>query len=204
MASTERSTIRTFTGRTIDVLNPDPNDIDIVDIAHALSMQCRFNGHIRKFYSVAEHSVRISLKCSLADRMWGLLHDAGEAYIGDMVSPLKHQPEMARFRAIEEKFTDAITTHFGLPPKEPIAVKLLDKRMFLTEARDLRLMTTPGNWYPECCPFDETIWPWSAQEAETSFLYRFEDMAKELDAAFNFGHNASVCSRSPNAKGFCG
>lgn len=79
----------TATGRVIDFLNPTPNNISIVDIAEALSKQCRFTGHTAMFYSVAQHCCLVHDLCSLEARPWALLHDAHEAYIGDIPSPLK-------------------------------------------------------------------------------------------------------------------
>jgi len=76
------SWIQTFTGRRFRPRNPAPDDFDIRDVAHALSLLCRFNGHCRVFYSVAEHSVRVSRICPPPAALWGLLHDLGEAYIG--------------------------------------------------------------------------------------------------------------------------
>src|ERR1017187_10636100 len=76
--------ITTFSGIHFWPLLPNPADIRIEDIAHALSNQCRFAGHAREFYSVAEHSVRVSQLCPPEDALWGLLHDASEAYLTDV------------------------------------------------------------------------------------------------------------------------
>lgn len=163
--------ITTFTGRRFYVLDPRVEDICIEDIAHALSMQCRFTGHVKSFYSVAEHSVRVSWACDPQDALWGLLHDASEAYIGDMSAPLKHTPEMSRFRTTERHIMLAVVQKFGLEPKEPAGVKTADRRMLLTEARDLGLDVT--GWYTEHQPFPDFIAPWSPQRAELEFVKRF-------------------------------
>src|SRR5271165_7548492 len=81
--------IQTYTGRVMYPLDPRPEEINIIDIAHALSNLCRFTGHVRTFYSVAEHSVRVSQHCDPKDALWGLLHDASEAYLADMSRPMK-------------------------------------------------------------------------------------------------------------------
>src|SRR5208282_6622849 len=99
----DRAWIRTFSGGRFYVLEPRVEDVRIEDIAHALSMQCRFTGHVREFYSVAEHSVWVSRYSHREDALWGLLHDASESYIGDMSTPLKLQPEMSRFRTTEKR-----------------------------------------------------------------------------------------------------
>lgn len=170
--------IRTYTGRKFHVLDPHVEDVDITDIAHALSMQVRFVGHVRSFYSVAEHSVRVSFNCGEKDALYGLLHDASEAYIGDMSAPLKHQTEMSRFRTTERHIMAVVAEKFGLDPKEPASVKTADRRMLLTEARDLGLDVT--GWYTEHQPFPEKIVPWEPARAEFEFLYRFQSLTRGL------------------------
>ena len=96
------------------ILDPRPGDFDLREIAHSLSMLCRFNGHCRRFYSVAQHSVLVS---RLVPEKWaihGLLHDAAEAYIGDMIRPLKGHHSLSGFRTIEAAHEDAIWRQFGL------------------------------------------------------------------------------------------
>src|SRR5690242_11754504 len=84
--------MQTYTGRRFWPLDPRVDDIDIGDIAHHLSLVCRFAGACREFYSVAQHCVGVSYVCDPKDALWGLLHDAAEAYVGDMVRPLKRSP----------------------------------------------------------------------------------------------------------------
>ena len=81
--------VQTVTGKAFYPLKPDPSLISIEDIAWALSMQCRFAGHVLHFYSVAEHCVYISNSVPMEDALWGLLHDATEAYLTDVPRPLK-------------------------------------------------------------------------------------------------------------------
>lgn len=166
--------ITTFTGGRFYVLEPRVEDVRIADIAHALSLQCRFTGHLREFYSVAQHSVLVSRNCDSADALWGLLHDASEAYIGDMSAPLKHQPEMSRYRTTERRIMEVIAEKFGLSAKEPASVRTADRRMLLTEARDLGIDVE--GWYVEHRPFDKMIQPWAPRIAETAFLSRFEEL----------------------------
>src|ERR1019366_9954250 len=83
--------IRTYSGVRFKPLDPDPA-VGISDIAHALANQCRFGGHSSAFYSVAQHSVRVSEICAAEDALWGLLHDASEAYLVDVPAPLKQLP----------------------------------------------------------------------------------------------------------------
>lgn len=86
--------ILTYTGKLVDPFNMRAEDIDIEDIAHALAHTCRFNGHTRRFYSVAEHSLYVYAACemeSIQTKLYALLHDAGEAYLPDIPSPIKHR-----------------------------------------------------------------------------------------------------------------
>src|ERR1035441_1601867 len=93
--------ITTFSGVRFWPLIPNPADIRIEDIAHALSNQCRFGGHTREFYSVAEHSVRVSQLCTPENALWGLLHDASEAYLSDVTAPITELPQLEAYRAAE-------------------------------------------------------------------------------------------------------
>src|ERR1019366_6268112 len=83
-----KSAIRTYTGILFDFEEPEASPIRIEDIAHALSLLCRFAGHCKEFYSVAEHSVRVSYACPEEHALWGLMHDASEAYCVDVPRPL--------------------------------------------------------------------------------------------------------------------
>lgn len=82
--------IQTYTGRQFWPLDPKPEEVCIEDIAHALSQQCRYAGHTIRFYSVAQHSVEIALRVPRAAALWGLLHDAAEAYLVDLPRPVKY------------------------------------------------------------------------------------------------------------------
>src|SRR5690606_22430694 len=102
-----------------DVFDLDPNAIVIEDIAHALSLKCRYNGHCNRFYSVAEHSwLMSSLFVEPELRRAALLHDAAEAYLCDLPSPIKHSVYMSDFREIEDDVQFVIYKKFGLPTKK--------------------------------------------------------------------------------------
>jgi hypothetical protein len=121
--------IATYSGRIVYPLNPDPADLDIEDIAHALSNQCRFTGHTKYFYSVAQHSYLASLYVPQKWALWGLLHDASEAYLSDMARPIKKMPEFGEFYlAAEDRLMGAVVERFGLEPILPMpqAVKEVD------------------------------------------------------------------------------
>jgi hypothetical protein len=102
--------IETASGKHFHFLKPLPEDIDIDDIAHALANTCRYTGHCRKFYSVAEHSVAVS-ELSPDAALAGLLHDASEAYITDIASPVK--PFLKNYKQLENTVMEAIAAKFG-------------------------------------------------------------------------------------------
>jgi hypothetical protein len=110
------STIKTYTGRKVDLAKPDPGAVCIEDVAHALSMVCRYNGHCRSFYSVAEHSVNVEAlagePCSQGVRLALLMHDAGEAFVGDVVAPLKIL--LPEYRTIEEGWERAVSERYEI------------------------------------------------------------------------------------------
>lgn len=104
--------VETRSGKRVSVNNPSPDQFDIKDIAYALSNTCRFNGHCAGFYSVAEHSVAVALRLPQHLRLAGLLHDASEAYLGDVPSPIKQF--LGDYKAIEQVFEAAIANKFDL------------------------------------------------------------------------------------------
>lgn len=117
-------TIKTFTGLTFDYANPTVDMVNIFDIAHALSLLCRFNGQASKFYSVAQHSLLVSDLVPEGMELYGLLHDASEAYCGDVVRPLKRL--LPEYRVIENRVQECIARKFGLRYPFPDAVKEAD------------------------------------------------------------------------------
>jgi 5'-deoxynucleotidase YfbR-like HD superfamily hydrolase len=142
--------IRTFTGRRFTPLDPRVEDILREDIEHALSNICRYTGHVSSFYSVAQHSVIVSiiirdiLGGSVPEQFYGLMHDASEAYLTDIARPVKIQPTMAMYREAEKRLEYAIARKFDLPGDMPEVVKKADLIALATEARDL--MGDPQDW----------------------------------------------------------
>lgn len=168
--------IETFTGKTFAPLSPNFADICIEDIAHALANQSRFSGHTRFRYSVGEHSVRVSellrdVGCDAWLQLWGLLHDASEAYLVDLPTPLKVDPVFAKvYRRAERRLMRAVCKRFGLPAKEPVSVRVADQRMLATEVRDL--MHGDREYWKKinAKPWPERMRPWGADVAEFEFL----------------------------------
>jgi uncharacterized protein len=169
--------IETFCGEGFHPLAPTLESIWIEDIAHALSNQCRFAGHTRELYSVAEHSVRVSwlveeLGGDESEQVWGLLHDGSEAYLGDWATPLKRSSIGRHYRATEEQLMAAICRRFALPIEQPDIVHYADAVMLATEVRDL-MPGKPEHWPSLLYPHDERIAPWTPKEAKQHFLERF-------------------------------
>lgn len=167
--------ITTYTGLRFYPLDPRREDVNIVDIAHSLSNTCRFIGHCNSFYSVAQHSVLVSHACDRKDALWGLLHDASEAYVCDIPPQIKKSPELAAYGRIERAVLDCVCSRFGLRRLEPPSVKSADRRMFATEARDMtvlkgRQVTTGAE------PFDFTIDPWDPETAFIRYIARFNEL----------------------------
>ena len=168
--------IQTYSGRQFFPLEPRIEDVDIRDIAHALSLLCRFNGHSRVFYSVAEHSVRVSRALAGPVAAWGLLHDAAEAYLSDIPTPIKRR--LPEFGAAEDRLLRVIVESFGLSWPMPPDVDEADRRALATEARDL-MDLPPRDWGLDALPFAEAIRPWSPVEAEDAFLLAFNRLERE-------------------------
>jgi uncharacterized protein len=132
--------MQTYTGRKFYPETPAAHMIDVRDIAHALSNICRFGGHADKFYSVAEHCVRMAQACSRSSHLpkftlEALLHDATEAYLGDVPTPLKAL--LPDYKKLELKLDQVIRTKFGLPVDPSPEVKLLDRCILIAELRDV-------------------------------------------------------------------
>lgn len=178
------SWILTYTGKKFDPTLPN-NQIDIVDIAHALSHMPRFAGHTEKLYSVAQHSVVVS---AILERMEqppiiqleGLLHDATEAYMMDLPMPIKRLPELAAYRQLEGELADRIYHRFNILHANDRLIKTADIVALATEARDL--MGNPKDW-----PVLEGIVPLPARlealpsiEAKNIFLERYLELTEKL------------------------
>lgn len=165
--------IQTRSGRRFSPLDPDPAAIDVADIAHSLALQCRFNGHCRVFYSVADHCVRVSRVVPPEHALWGLLHDAAEAYLGDLPRPIKVQ--LPAYRAAEDRLMEFIARHFGLPWPMPAPVHEADNVLLVTEQRDL-MGPAPASWGLVATPLPERIEPLGPEAAEAAFLARFAEL----------------------------
>lgn len=166
--------ILTHTGKLFDLSEPDAELIDPRDIAHALANICRFNGHTHAFYSVAQHSCIVADLVPDEHKLAALLHDATEAYIGDMVRPLKRF--MFVYQHLEETIWQSICTRFQVDTELPKSVLLADLTALATERRDL-MPAHHAEW--ECLqgiePTADVIKPWSVIEARTHYFQRLMD-----------------------------
>lgn len=175
------SWMQTFTGRKFWPLDPRADEIALEDIAHGLAMTCRYGGHPKHFYSVAEHAVLVSLYVPSEFALHGLLHDSAETYIGDMIRPLKHTPEMSEFRRTEERIEVAVAEAFGLAwtPQAHAAVKEIDDRILVDEITEL--MADPTMYLEtgrlaETVPVGALIVGLPPYLAETAFLARYREL----------------------------
>ena len=192
--------IMTYSGRPMEPLNPQREDILIEDIAHALAMTCRWAGHCHTYYSVAEHSVRVAdcvvslgreeglSEGELKDlEMLGLMHDATEAYVGDIPRPLKSQFRLVTprgvetFRQAEAHLYGVIEEALNLPEMTETyqrLVHLADNIVLSTEARDVAneesLKHEPDS--PE--PLRGKIFPMSWDKARLLFILRYQALVE--------------------------
>jgi uncharacterized protein len=179
--------IQTHSGRRFTPTNPHVDAIVIQDISHALSMQCRFSGHCKKFYSVAQHSVLVSYICDSQDALWGLMHDASEAYLVDVPRPLKRSGKFQAYIDFEEKMQEAICRRFGLPLQEPPSVKRADTLLLATEARDL-MSPLHHDWEQPVEPLPFAIDPWDHDKAKDMFMKRFFELTTGDSAKHHYEH----------------
>lgn len=171
-----RSSISTIDGDFFDIANPADNEYDIEVIAHALSRINRYTGHIvPEHYSVAEHCYLVSFVVPRNLALTGLLHDASEAYVGDVSSPLKKLIGKA-YTDIEEAIQQEIANRFGLPYPFPIEIHEADKRVYWAE----RQCIAPGKdklWHQELRASRKAIpLGWNPDQAKEKFLERFEEL----------------------------
>ena len=201
--------IITYSGLRIELDQPERNfeRFLIRDVAHALSLQTRFNGHCSHFYSVAEHSILVERwftlhaehmrrSVSARDKLTALLHDAPEYILGDMTSPQKMiSPD---YQALEAAFSPLIAARWDTMWPLPPDVKNADREMYRAERRDLFLTSGyTGEWAPflpdtvgnEEYPFSRAVYvrpmKWTPAEAEEIFLLRFKELVIERDIELN-------------------
>lgn len=164
MENLHSNCIRTFSGFYVNVFEPTPEMFCIDDIAHALSMQCRFGGHLPQFYSVAQHSVMCSLEVQPEFALQALMHDASEAYLLDIPRPIKQR--IPDYKRIENDLMDVLANVFGFDWPESPLVKAADEKLLQLEWHEIML----ENGGISC---------WSQSQAEELFLRAFSQYSKK-------------------------
>lgn len=167
--------INTLSGKHFSFTDTDAETISIEDIAGALSNLCRFTGHVQDFYSVAQHSLYVSRLVPPEMALEALLHDAAEAYCGDVSSPLK--AFLPDYQVIEHRVDQFIRNKFDLPAVISAQVKRADLIMLATERRDFDM--DDGTPWPvlegiECADF--MIYPLTPRQARVQFLQRYNEL----------------------------
>jgi hypothetical protein len=171
----------TVSGKDIHLLNPSPDEIDIKDIAAGLSKMCRYNGQISEFYSVAQHSVYAAILAKPESRMHALLHDASEAYLGDVISPLK--PLLTNYEEIEKRMMSAIAKKFNFTFDDHEHVHKIDQRLLTTEVQQL-IPHHNLDWKLTAPAYPFKIEPWRWWLAEEKFLLFYEIIEKNPNAEY--------------------
>lgn len=165
------TTLTTYSGYDLNFLEPSGRGMDVIDIAHSLSLQCRFVGQIPTFYSIAEHSIRVAWFLWDAKRpslgRAGLFHDGAEAYLCDLPSPLKHLPEMQFYRDTENRILNEMCgkEEFDFPFPFPREVHAADQTLYRWECHSIRNGLVHG---------------WTSNQAEEKFLETYEYMREDI------------------------
>lgn len=180
------SWIQTHSGMKFWPLDPRPEEIVLEDIAHSLAYQTRFTGHLKCFYSIAEHSILVSLLCDPKNSMKGLLHDAGEAYLKDIPRPLKALPQFDLYNQLEDRMHGVILQRFNLDgPMMTDDIVKADALMLSAEALWLFKNPPIDDWHLKVYQNEDTLYVirsllrcWSPEEAKEKFIQRFNELSK--------------------------
>jgi uncharacterized protein len=184
MEGGDEAYIETYTGKRVYFLHPKPDMFDIVDIAHALSNNCRWTGHCKTFFSVAEHSVFASYLVAKPFKLAALMHDASEAYLTDVAAPIK--PNLTSYYELEANIMAALSVRFGFQFPLAPEIKVADTILLSEEAYQL-LPTEGQSW---------GMWKtiqggrpkrqhlqfgfWTPQQAEMKFLNRYQELCHQI------------------------
>lgn len=167
--------ILTAGGKYFNLYQPQKSVFGAFEIAHALSNVCRFAGHTREFYSVAQHSIICSQIVPENRALEALMHDAAEAFIGDVTAPLKQL--LPEYRVIEELISNAIADRFNLPRQLSTEVKIADRILLATELRDLMPQDDePWELTRNIEPLPDRIDPMPPKMAFEAFIDRFSEL----------------------------
>lgn len=162
--------MQTATGGQMHPLDPRPEEIHIADIAHALSQLCRFSGHCLRFYSVAEHCVLMAREAPDEYKLTTLMHDASEAYLADVIRPIK--PFLTNYHDIEARLETVIAERFNYPWPMPAEVKRLDNAILADEMAQ-NMAPPPVDWRLPELPLGVRLQFWAPEKAEFEFRAAF-------------------------------
>ena len=170
-----RPAILLQSGNYFDFVNPSTDSFTLEDIAQGLANTCRFGGHCHPYYSVAQHCILASHYVPQEHAMAALLHDAAEAFVGDIPSPLKQM--LTDFEQFESLAHAAVAQKFKIPEQMHPCIKEVDLRMLATEKRDV-MPKTDMDWtiLSGIEPFKEQIVPMSQRDAKIGFLVRYVEI----------------------------
>lgn len=172
--------MQTYLGHAFWPLDPRPEEIHIHDIAHALGMACRYGGHTIRFYSVAEHSVHCASKAPGHLKLATLMHDASEAYLSDLIRPIK--VHMLNYKVIETQLERCIAGRFDLPWPMPPEVKALDEAIIADEKEQvMNPAPMPYSQWKPVPPLGVTLRFWPPAQAKFEFLKAFLQYGGKYD-----------------------
>lgn len=173
--------MQTASGKMFWPLDPRADEVDIHDIAHALANLCRYGGHCRRFYSVAEHSVLMARAVDAPWKLWALLHDAAEAYVVDVPRPLKRF--LVGYRETEDRVLRCIVDKFGLRYNDtvlgtiiPDNIGIVDNRILLDEKAQNMVAGPAWGSLDGYEPLGVTLQFWTPEQAEGHFLDLFAEL----------------------------
>ncbi len=169
----------TFTGRRLDPRAITEADIDVRDLAHHLSLRCRFTCATPFLYSVGQHSLLVSAIVPPEHGLWGLLHDAGEFLLPDVARPIKDDPGLSALRDWELTTLRCVARRYILPWPMPECVHEADRIVLATEARDL--FNGAIGWGLTERPLPEKILEMRPRDVEAMFLARFRQLWSEAE-----------------------
>lgn len=169
--------MRTRSGKKFYPADPRPEDIEIIDIASGLARECRYGGQLSGFYSVAEHSVLVADVLPEELKLQGLLHDAPEAWLRDMVRPAKIL--LPQYGELEDRVWAAVAWRFGLPRELDPRVKQADDAVLLAEKAQL-FPDEHDDWSIKGEPANVSVWGFGHENAERLFLNKFHTITKGI------------------------
>jgi uncharacterized protein len=164
----------TYTGKRLHLFNPDPSEIDLESIAHGLGGMPRFSAQANPWYSVCQHSVLGSELCAPENSLAFLFHDAAEAFVLDLPSPLKHSDELKGYVGVENGLQSVIFDKFVIGAYDIADIKLTDTRMYITERN--ALMKPLDDWDTSVEPYNIKITPWSPKYSEAMFIKKYNEL----------------------------